>query len=92
LKIEEGLPKWAGGAVCGGTSLHSASCDQSHDSRRRMVQTECVILTQAAAEAGALPMCRAPVESSTSKVRWAESGGRPYWPGAMRRERVDERR
>ena len=68
LKIEEGLPKWAGGAVCGGTSLHSASCDQSHDSRRRMVQTECVILTQAAAEAGALPMCRAPVESTTSRI------------------------
>jgi hypothetical protein len=68
LEIGEGLPKWAGGAACGGTSLHSASCGQSHDSRKRMVQTECVILTQAAAEAGALPMCRAPVESATSRI------------------------
>ena len=54
-----------------GTSLHTASCDQSHDSRRRMVQTECVILTQAAAEAGALPRCSAPVGGTKSRRKSA---------------------
>ena len=76
------MPKWARGAVCDDTGTHTTCCDQSHNSRTRMVQTECALQRQAVAEARALPMCRAPVESTTSRTRWALERERPYGPGA----------
>ena len=56
-----------------------------------MVQTECVILTQAAAEAGALPMCRAPVESRRfggEHFAGGRAAGRARWAGAARGPRA----
>ena len=77
LKIEEGLPKWAEGAVCGGTSLHSASCDQSHDSRTRMMPAVRALQADTVAVAGALPMCNAPNRGTTSR-RMSVPTGKPH--------------
>ena len=67
LKIEEGLPRWAGGAVCGGTSSHTVSCSHSHDSRKRMMPAVSALQADTVAVAGALPMCNAPIGGTTSR-------------------------
>ena len=67
LKIEEGLPKWAGGAVCDGTNSHTTSCDQAHNSRTRVMPAVSALQADTMAVAGALPMCSAPVESTTTE-------------------------
>ena len=54
LEIEEGLPRWAGGAVCDGTSSHTTSCGQSHDSRTRMMPAVSALQADTVAVAGAL--------------------------------------
>ena len=90
LEIGEGLPRWAGGAACGGTSLHSASCDQSHDSRKRMVQTECVT----ALHAGGRRTRRAGNGRASGQLLGGEhfaggrDAGRARWAGAARGPRA----
>ena len=77
LKIEEGLPKWAGGAVCDGTSSHTVSCSQSHDSRKRMMPAVRALQADTVAVAGALPMCNAPNRGTTSR-RMSVPTGKPH--------------
>ena len=52
LKIEDGLPKWAEGAVCDGTGTHTTCCDQSHDSRRRVMPAVSALQADTVAVAG----------------------------------------
>ena len=54
VKVEEGLPRWAEGAVYDGTSSHTVSCDQSHISRRRMMPAVSALQADTVAVAGAL--------------------------------------
>jgi hypothetical protein len=82
LNVEEGLPRWAGGAVCDGTNSHTTSCDQAHNSRTRVMPAVSALQADTMAVAGALPMCSAPVESTTTEHEEVRARERPYGPGA----------